>query len=284
MIRTGFISFVFLCGAHVFAQDGDDAQPAGGIPVDDERVAASEEASELLAELTCRTGDPGATTADALPDSILNWSNPDVGRVYGDVFLWLEQGRPVAAASIYRWYFPYDSLTIEFCSLSENALEVERTGNVIWNTADGGIEWKPVPDGGQPARSPALRLTQLKAIARRFSADLADERTDAEGVNKVLRLLPQPVYRYPQQGGATMDGAVFAMVVGTDPELLLILETGGDGWQYAVARMNRDAIDVRIDEQLVASFPHIGNELFDTTRPYCCVVVNDGSRRSTDQP
>jgi hypothetical protein len=39
-----------------------------------------------------------------------------------------------------------------------------------------------------------------------------------------------------------LDGAIFAFVRGTDPEVLLLIETrkleGGDTWQYALAPMN----------------------------------------------
>lgn len=261
-----------LCAMRTFGQEAAVEQ-ADQVGVDDERTAASAEASALLAELTCRI-DSRATPAEALPESILNWSNPDVGRVYGDVFLWLEQGRPQGVASIYRWFHPYDSLTIEFCSLSNETIAVNRSGEVIWEPAETGITWNPVPDAPQPARTRALRLSQLKQIARRFSAELTDARTDAAGVNKVLRLLPQPLYRYPQSGGGE-DGGLFAMVVGTDPELLLLVESDGDGWQFGVARMNRDALDVKLDRRHVASFPHIENELYDTRRPYCCVVVDN---------
>jgi hypothetical protein len=158
--------------------------------------------------------------------------------------------------------------------LASETLAVDRKGRLMWQAPTGGIAWKPLPDVQRPAGSRPLRLTQLKQMARRFSAELTDARAGGEGVNKSLRLLAQPVYRYPASG--VRDGAVFAMVVGTDPELLLLLESDDDGWQYAAARMNRDVLEVRLDEQRVASFPRIADErLFDTTGGYRCIVVDE---------
>jgi hypothetical protein len=53
--------------------------------------------------------------------------------------------------------------------------------------------------------------------------------------------LSTPLYRYEKPPGDVLEGAVFAFVLGTDPELLLVLEArrdeGATVWQYALARM-----------------------------------------------
>src|ERR1700721_2703026 len=38
------------------------------------------------------------------PEPVLMWSNPIMGEIYGDVFVWTADGRPEAVASIYRFY------------------------------------------------------------------------------------------------------------------------------------------------------------------------------------
>ena len=40
------------------------------------------------------------------PEPVLKWSNPVVGTIYGDVFVWTDEGRPEVVASIYKWYSP----------------------------------------------------------------------------------------------------------------------------------------------------------------------------------
>ena len=56
-------------------------------------------------------------------------------------------------------------------------------------------------------------------------------------------MLPQPIYRYEQTTGSLLDGALFAFVQATDPEILLALEARRDDsgkllWQYGLARLN----------------------------------------------
>lgn len=243
---------------------------------------ASEQAQREFTRLVCHDADSENVPATAVPDSLLNWSNPDVGHVYGDVFLWTEQGRPVAAASIYRWF---DSdLTVELCSLSTRPVVVERNRDAIWQPDQGGLEWRTLTDVSPPAKSRALRGVQLKQIARGFSAELTDQRTGDEGVRRLLRTLSRPLYRYPESTAPDVsDGALFAMVVGTDPELLLLVETEDEGWRFAVARMNRNTIDVSFEGQRLISFEHLENsELFDTSRPYCCIVVPDEQPQTTE--
>src|SRR5947199_236570 len=70
-----------------------------------------------------------------------------------------------------------------------------------------------------------------------------------------LRLLDQAVYKYGAGDGGLLEGGLFAFVVGTDPEVLLVIEARereeGRRWHYALARMNRDAMRVRHKDQEV---------------------------------
>lgn len=264
-----------LFAAHVVAQDADGDGVPVGVDVVAEKSRASEDASQEFARLVCRGVDAADAPAVAVPDSLLNWSNPDAGRVYGDVYLWTEARRPVAVVSIFRWFQPYQSLNVEFSSMSEAPVVVKRNGEAFWQPTRGGIKWQALTGGVQPRPLRAFRLVQMKQIARRFSAELVDGRS-GQASDKVLRLLPQPVYRYPDEGANAPDGALFTMVVGTDPELLILVESNSDAWRYAVARMNRDAIDIMYDGRRVASFPRLSDsELFDTRQPYCLSVINE---------
>ncbi len=62
------------------------------------------------------------------PEPILKWSNPVRGSIYGDVFIWTENGRPEAVASIYKWYSPHTHRANEFHSLALDKLIGERDG------------------------------------------------------------------------------------------------------------------------------------------------------------
>jgi len=58
----------------------------------------------------------------------------------------------------------------------------------------------------------------------------------------VLRPLSKPIYRYGCPPADVMDGAIFALLQGIDPEVVMLLEArrpekGGDfAWRYALVR------------------------------------------------
>jgi hypothetical protein len=246
--------------------------PVSAPDVANEQRLATEGSRRELSRLTVRAAGDAGAAFQPTPESLLKWSNPDAGRVYGDVYVWTDKGRPAAAASIYRWYSPYQSLTIEFCSLSTGGVTAERAGEVIWRPTGAGIAWRDLPEAEPPAASRPARLTQMKRIANRFSANLTDLRTDQAAVNKVLRLLPRPVFRHADD--AATDGALFALVVGTDPELLLLLEAEGLGWRYGLSRINRDPLTVMLDGKVVQRFEYVTpDELVDMHQPYSCYNV-----------
>lgn len=172
------------------------------------------------------------------PRPVLRWSNPVAGTIYGNVFVWTDDGRPEVIASFLKWYSPFTHSSHEFHSLSSRTFTARRDGTVVWRPSRAGVEWKPVPDAPEPAATVAQRLLQLRRIAREFSV----HKTDRERAQRTMRLLPQPIYRYRSQKGEVIDGALFVFVQGTDPEVFLLLEAVEQGgkrhWQYALARMN----------------------------------------------
>ncbi len=75
-----------------------------------------------------------------------------------------------------------------------------------------------------------------------------------------LRLLPRPLYRYDlkdsQAANPTLqDGALFGFVMGTDPEVVLLLEAvsrdGRSVWQYAFARATSGGLEAKLDGKVV---------------------------------
>lgn len=201
-------------------------------------------------------------SADALrpltPQVAMRWINASRGRDAQDfLVLWVHDGRPVAAASV----FPYDRyLCHELCSLSRSAGLVARDGGAtLWEPRSAGIEFRDVPDAPAPAEAPALRLAQMKSLAARFAATLTGWKDD-ESEREVLRLLPRPLYRYDIQAGSDThpglrDGALFAFVQGTDPEVLLLIENvvseDRPRWQYAFARATSGGLEARLGDALV---------------------------------
>src|SRR5262249_9669813 len=88
------------------------------------------------------------------------------------------------------------------------------------------------------ADTPLRRLQQMRDIGGGFTADKTTRLND----KRTLRLLSQPTYRYQAGDPEIIDGALFAFVEGTDPEVFLCLEArqenGTSTWHYGLARMN----------------------------------------------
>jgi hypothetical protein len=240
--------------------------PALAAEDDDSPLAA--QVAELAKDFTSRcTFAPADRPQQPLvrhPQPILRWSNPTAGQVFGEVYLWTDRGRPAFVASFYKFFTPAWGRTLEVCSLSSEQLVGRREDMTFWTPTEAGLTWRPLTNVDPPAATPAARLVQMRRIAAEFQTKLADRRNnDEHGVERELRQLTQPVFRYspPMADASYLDGAMFAFVEGTDPEVWLLLEAVGSGkeaaWQFGLARMNRDALQVRRQDQTVWQAPHL---------------------------
>lgn len=229
-------------------------------------------AREEAAAYTIRMEGDKHTTVQLERDPLLRWSNPVVGEIYGGVFLWTREGRPHFAAAIYKWYSPFTHRGTELVSLSPQPFALVRDGQEVWGPEDAGVEFAPIPDAPPPAQSATARARQMRELARQFTA----EETDRDGNHRELRLLTQPVYRYGSADSEVVDGAMYVFVLGTDPEVLLLIEArrGGAGseWQRAFARMN--SVELRVQrgdgvEWSTQTLPW--SEVNDRSRPYTAI-------------
>lgn len=172
------------------------------------------------------------------------------------LWLWTDRGRPAAAMKVERykpgvhprpWIYCFSSLSPALISAE---WPVERT----YQARKPGIAWKTLDDA--PAKTRPARLIQMRDIARRFSAEVVDFKDNV----RQMRLLSRPLYR--QDDGTNGDGALFGFTgTGTNPDLLLLLETQADsGWQYGLATMTAEGLRVRLGDKLVWEIPHTGGK------------------------
>jgi hypothetical protein len=94
----------------------------------------------------------------------------------------------------------------------------------------------------------------MKELARGFKAteDFRVRAGDKDTTQYELRVLSSPAYRYAEKT-AVEDGAVFAFVHGTDPEVVLLLEADDGKWQFACAPLTCWAIQMKYDDKQVWS-------------------------------
>ena len=135
-------------------------------------------------------------------------------------------------------------------------LVAEHEGQTIWHPDKAGIELRSFPDAPRPEDSPVKRLSQMKELSRRFACRLTAEGRKGEE----LRLLPRPIFRYETDHRDLVDGALFAYVQGTDPEVILMLEAvrqdGEFAWRYAFTRRSMLALEADLDGERVWAVPY----------------------------
>lgn len=187
---------------------------------------------------------------------VLRWSYPIRNVDDAAVFVWLGQDRPEVVVTVmsYRDHKRDLRRAYEFLSLSQHRLEAFQNGVRVWHPEVPGVAWSSVPGAPPPARTPAERRRQMHDLAAAFQVAVQSDQNRYE-----LRLLSQPLYRYQSAAAGVADGALFAFVEGTDPELILALQTRSDepGWTFASGRLTRWGIEVRYRDRLVSEFPQM---------------------------
>jgi hypothetical protein len=188
----------------------------------------------------------------------------------GAIFLWSDEvGRPTAAAQLFLFKWsqrPEGEWKHEFTSLSTANLLASQRGERRWHPSVPGVTFQPIPGAPKPADKAQQRLRQMRDLAAEFRAD--DDFWE-RGWN-VLRLLPTPISRYGRAGGTPEDGALFAFVLGTDPEVFLFIEersrAAGIEWQYALAPMTCWAVKAEHKGRRVWSLPRRTTD--DPSQPF----------------
>lgn len=205
----------------------------------DPRIAeALEKTTETATHYEFRLSSEPSERLKFHPKSLLRWSNPVIGVIYGNVFVWTKNGRPEVIGSILQWYEPHKHATHEFHSLSAGLVEGSHDGQLVWATQTPGLQLTPVPSGPAVADSPLVRQRQMRTIARQLKI----KSTAKNGDQYNLRLLSQPLFRYGDAKSNVVDGALFSFVQGTDPEVIVLIEARKDDsdsvqWQFAMMRM-----------------------------------------------
>lgn len=187
--------------------------------------------------------DPGLTRrAEFVPEPVFRWTNASRSNGQtGAMFVWTFEGRPVAMGGVFS--NPEGGRRVvmhEHHALGSLRIypRLKDSGHG-WNPT-AGVPLLPLPDAPPPDPAPKARELQARALARNFTAHTIDDL----GNRWQLRLLSRPLYRYRASGPAPAEGTVFAFVsdAGTDPEIVLVLESVNDGgkasWRYRAVRFS----------------------------------------------
>lgn len=180
----------------------------------------------------------------------------------GAIFLWKgDDDRPEAAVQVF-WHNNGNWFQ-EFSSLSPRPIAAGAT----WRVGRGGVEFKPVPGAPRPADTPEQRLRQIRNLLSEITVEDQFERKTWQK----LRLLNTPFARYGKPDGEVIDGALFAYVISTDPEVYVMIEArqnqGRPEWQFAFAPASIDPLKSSWKKAEVWSVPY-REAWTDNTAPF----------------
>ena len=183
---------------------------------------------------------------------IFRYTDPARSYVAAAVWKLGATGRPraIVTTELHRQFRGQPIISYEFLSLTES--EFTAAGNAeTWSPLSSALEFKPVPNAPTPDAAPRRRFLQMKEIVNRFSG----EETNI-GEEFRFRLLPQPIDRYKPNEAEAADGGIFVAAYGTNPEVLLFVESDGTTWSYAAGRLSgADKISLSIDDKIAWTGP-----------------------------
>ncbi len=224
--------------------------------------------TNVAGKFDVRLDDKRRATREEEP--AMRWTNTIGHTTDAALFFWMYKGRPVAVGTA----FETDRVAVglEFQSLALGPLEARHQGKVIWGPKSPGIEFQPIPGAPKPAETARGRLSQTKALARRFRAQaIKSPPAYQENDARELRLLAQPILQYHDSEHSENDGTVFAFAMDTDVDILLLIENrdrdGKAGWEFALGRANPFVLKVWCDKSLVWSQERLST-VADAAQPY----------------
>jgi hypothetical protein len=195
----------------------------------------------------------------------------------GSVWGWGDRGRPVAVIELYQNIRDRQKWVFAICNTSGGKLRADRDGMPWWreNTSATGLQ--DIPGAPAPFADGPQRQRQLKQLAQKFTGH---EFWDPNNSRYELRRLDRPLHSYKDEAAGLLDGALYILANGTNPEILLFLEarrgpaeTAKPAWHFAVGRLAHAELHLDYDRKEVFTAPR-GNRLAARDQPYWVEFIN----------
>jgi hypothetical protein len=211
------------------------------------RGVGAQQKLERLAEPVSRFDDPARQFAD------------------GTIWAWCRMGRPAALLTLskkrldeggFLWLGELTSLTPDPGPIFATVPEIG-----TWEPAGTGVVMQKFPKAPPPAEDAAKRLRQMRELVRQIKAYEFFKPENQPSVERYeLRVLPQPAHRYADAGAGLIDGGMFIISYGLNPELVLLVEARREGssvpaWYCGFARIAVAKLHVDFDSKEIWSHP-----------------------------
>jgi hypothetical protein len=256
MSRTASVLFLpgillsLLCAAARSAGE----EPASQKSVDADHSAQLRTMHEIVGRIELESGGGDERRPlELLPEPILRYSDAPHGLEDATVWIWRRGERPAALLKLESYPMHESGAIWSFCwtSVWNSSVVAPFSGGKSWSAKSAEISQHWLPKATSPAKTPELRLRQLRETTRRFTA----YRLYGEFGRTELRLLSRPVYRYQSETDGIVDGAVFYFTKDLNPHIVLSIEAIDSGqerrWRYAAVRHSDAKCHLLLDGQEV---------------------------------
>ena len=270
------VAAVVASGPSLPAQEKLTDKPVAPADEPEETKRSSEELKvslEQVAPMRLRHATTGVEI-ERVEHPALRYAAPLWGGHHGTLWIWGKRGRPVAVLEMSLvgkeglWYQSFHSTT-------DAPLKLDLANGKSWTPKSSNVKFQPLPNAPQPAETPAGRLRQMKAFQQKFSAHQLWTWPEGDGSRHELRLLTTPVHRYEDRDHQLIDGALFIIAQGTNPEATLFLEAvhpvdeAKAFWQFGIGRSSFAEQIVSYEDQEVYHEPPVNyDEIFNSTNSY----------------
>jgi len=203
--------------------------------------------------------------------ALLFYGDPTRDNDRGSVWGWGEKGRPVALIELWQNVNARTRWDFCICNTSGGRLRANRGGDPLWLANDSAVELKDVPGAPVPSAEAPQRQRQLKQLAQKFTGH---EFWDPNNSRFELRRLERPLHTYRDEDGEVLEGALYTLANGTNPEIMVFIEARVDPkdkskttWQYVVGRSAHAELHMEYDGKEVFDAPR-GNKVSGRDKPY----------------
>lgn len=233
------------------------------------------EAREHMSEFSVNSSTKGRdATIEMLPNPLLTYGDATRNNEAGTLWAWGKSGRPVAFLELYRNVGQDQPWVHALTLTSPELIQLKAPTGQRWTPKKSHFALKDVPNSPDVGDQPAVRLRQMKEISRRFEAH---EFWDPNNSRFEMRLLVQPVHRYQDESAKLIDGTVFVLAHGTNPEVLVQIEAHGTEqpprWKYGFARLGSAELHVLFDGKEVWTEPRTPGIVGQPVDPYWLLIT-----------
>lgn len=283
-----------LVGATVFGGDPGDvptqekkdkAAPATETRADEQARRAAEKVIRGI-EMEMLIDDKWIKV-ERIEKPLLFYGEPTRSHDRGSVWGWGRKGRPVALLELWqnvgnrsRWFFV-------LCNTSGRKLRASVDGAPWWRTNDSEAVLKDIPGAAAPAAEAPLRQRQLKLLAEKFTGH---EFWLPNNTRYDLRLLKRPLYTYRNEDGGVLEGGLFTLANGTNPEIVFFVEARVDPdnrskrvWQCTMGRLAHAELHLQYDGKEIFDAPR-GDRVSGPDQPYWLSFLNAPVEADPEKP